>query len=128
MLLDTHTLLWWCLDPPRLSARAEAACRSIERDGNGLVCAVSFWELAIKVRNGKLEMGLPVAEFAERVQGLGTVEIVSVDTRLWLASAALEWDHRDPADRLLVALARDRSVPLVTRDEVIRGHYPVCIW
>lgn len=128
IVLDTDVLLWWCLDPDRLSAAAAAACADIEAGGEGAVCSISFWELGVKIRNGKLDIGMPIAEFARRVEGLGLLEIVPVDTSLWLGNLELDWSHRDPADRTIVALAASRSAPLVTRDVEVRSFYPRCVW
>lgn len=48
---------------------------------------------------------------------------------LWIQSLALDWEHRDPADRVIVATALHRGVPLVTKDEAIRAWGGVeCIW
>ncbi len=127
-MLDTHALLWWCLDPTKLSAAAASTCSRMERDANGLVCSISLWELGVKIRNGKLDIGMPIRAFADRLSSLGVVDIVAVDTELWLANLALDWSHRDPADRTIVALAASRGAALLTKDAAIRGFYPACIW
>jgi len=52
LLLDTHALLWWLAEPDRLSPEAQAA---IAEPANGVhVSAASGWEIATKVRLGKL--------------------------------------------------------------------------
>jgi PIN domain nuclease of toxin-antitoxin system len=86
----------------------------------GYVSAICFWELGQKVKKKQLWLGISVEEFAARIERSGTLEIIPVDTALWLASLALSWDHRDPADRVIVATAISRGVPLLTKDEVIR--------
>jgi PIN domain nuclease of toxin-antitoxin system len=52
------------------------------------------------------------------------LKIVAADSDLWLSSLELDWQHRDPADRLIVALALREKLSLVTRDETIRAWYP----
>ena len=119
-MLDTHALLWWALDPDRLSGAAATALRAMERHG-GFASAISIWELGIKIQRGKLDLGISIEDFAERIARSGMVELLAVDTAIWLGSLALDWEHRDPADRVIVATALVRGVPLVTADELIHG-------
>ena len=119
ILLDTHALLWWALDPGRLSATAAATLAEMERHG-GFASSISVWELGIKVKRGKLELGIPVEELVRRIERTAAVELVPVDTTIWLRSLALDWEHRDPADRVIVSTALFKGVPLLTRDELIR--------
>ena len=57
------------------------------------------------------------------------MELVAVDTSIWLRSASLAWGHRDPADRVIVATAIHLGVPILTRDEALHGFTAVeCIW
>ena len=128
ILLDTHALLWWALDPDKLSARAVEECARMERDG-GFASSVSIWELAVKLKNGKLDIGISLAEFVRRIELGGVVELLAVDTSTWLQTVSLEWDHRDPADRIIVATAIAKGVPVLTRDEAIHGFSRVqCVW
>lgn len=128
MVLDTHALLWWALDPDKLSRKAKTALTRME-DERGWVSSISFWELAIKVKRGQLELGVSVDELARRVARSKAVEVVPVDTDLWLASVALEWEHRDPADRVIAATALQRNVPLLTKDQILHDWGGVrCVW
>jgi PIN domain nuclease of toxin-antitoxin system len=128
ILLDTHALLWWALDPAQLSPRAAELCSRMEREG-GFASSISVWELGIKVRRGKLDLGIPVEEFVRRVERSGAVELLPVDTATWLQSLSLAWEHRDPADRVIVATARQRGLPVLTRDVHLQasGLAP-CVW
>lgn len=128
IVLDTHALLWWALDPQALSDTARDLCDQMERQG-GYASAISLWELGTKVRSGKLDMGISISEFARRVQRTGVVEFVPVDVTTWLRSLALEWDHRDPADRVIVATALLKGHALLTKDQVVRAFSGVeTIW
>jgi PIN domain nuclease of toxin-antitoxin system len=66
----------------------------------GYASAISIWELAVKVKRGKLELPITVEEFARRIERGGVVELVPVDTATWLRSSSLQWEHHDPADRV----------------------------
>lgn len=128
IVLDTHALLWWALDPQKLSQVASEVCARMELDG-GFASAISVWELGVKIKNGKLDLGMPLAEFTRRLQLSGVVELVPVDTAILLRTANLAWEHRDPADRVLVATAQEKGLPILTRDEAVRAFEGVqCIW
>jgi PIN domain nuclease of toxin-antitoxin system len=100
----------------------------MDRDG-GFASAISIWELGIKIQRGKLDLGIPIDELARRIEKSAIVELLPVSTSTWLRSLGLAWDHRDPADRVIVATALLQGVPLVTADEEIHrfGGVP-CIW
>lgn len=128
ILLDTHVLLWWALDPDRLSSAAAASLQAMERRG-GFASAISIWELGIKVQRGKLDLGISIAEFTRRIQKIGMIELLPVNTATWLRSLELAWDHRDPADRVIVATAILQDVPLLTADtEIHRFGGISCVW
>lgn len=120
ILLDTHALLWWALDPEQLSERAAATVAEMDKHG-GFASSISIWELGVKVKRGKLELGIALEELVRRIERDSAVELVAVDTAIWLRSLALPWEHRDPADRVIVATALTKGVPLLTKDETIRA-------
>ena len=120
IVLDTHALLWWALDPGQLSSTAQQVLSDMERRG-GFASAISIWELAIKVKRNKLQLPIGVDEFTRRIERSGVVQLVSVDAELWLRSVALPWDHADPADRVIVATALALGLPLLSKDAAIRG-------
>jgi PIN domain nuclease of toxin-antitoxin system len=126
--LDTHALLWWALDPDALSARAAATVEQMESEG-GYASSISIWELGIKVKRKKLDLGIGIGELTRRIERGAVVELVPVDTTIWLASLHLPWEHRDPADRVIVATALRKSVPLLTKDETIHAFDGIsCVW
>lgn len=118
-MLDTHALLWWALDADQLSERARVVVADMERQG-GFASAISIWELGIKIKRGKLELPLTIEDLATRIERGNVVELVPVDTQLWLHSLSLAWDHSDPADRVIVATAIARGLPLLTKDRAMQ--------
>jgi len=128
IVLDTHALLWWALDPQRLSLEATTLLAKMEQSG-GVASAISIWEIGIKAKRGKLELPISVEEFAHRIERGRVVELVPVDTSTWLRSLSLRWEHSDPADRVIVATALMRGLPLLTKDAAIRESGQVtCVW
>jgi PIN domain nuclease of toxin-antitoxin system len=53
IVLDTCALIWWTLDPDKLSQEAKEACYTMEQEKNGLVPSATVWEIAIKSKNQK---------------------------------------------------------------------------
>jgi PIN domain nuclease of toxin-antitoxin system len=119
LLLDTHALLWLIVDPRRIPS----ATRDLLADDETrvIVSAVSAFEIATKYRLGKMpEAKRPVSRWDEAVAELGAVEI-PVTRPEALRAGALEWTHRDPFDRILVAQSIAHHAPLVTADAAMRG-------
>jgi PIN domain nuclease of toxin-antitoxin system len=125
IVLDTSALLYWTLDPNRLSVKAK---ETIDLADRLVISSISVWEIGLKVYHGKLQIPLPIRHYAERLQILDRLEIRDVDVTIWLANLALEWPHRDPADRTIVATAQLLDCPLVTSDRVIAAFYEDAVW
>ena len=98
VVLDTCALIWWSLDPDQLSISAKAACEKMEVEKNGLVASISLWEIAIKIKNQKLDLGVSVTTYLEALQKSDVITIIPIDENLWLESVALEWSHKDPGE------------------------------
>ena len=127
ILLDTCALIWWTLDPGKLSKAAAFACNNMANTG-GIISSISIWEIGIKIKKGKIDLGLNLAEYVSRIKKLGCLEILPVDENIWVENIALDWYHNDPADRTIVATARLENVPIITKDDIIREFYPNTIW
>ena len=128
VVLDTCALIWWSLDPDKLSLTAKSACEKMEVQKNGLVASISLWEIAIKIKNQKLDLGVALTTYLETLQQSDVITIIPIDENLWLESVSLEWSHKDPADRVIVALAKKYQADLITADKIIMGSYDSVIW
>jgi PIN domain nuclease of toxin-antitoxin system len=125
VLLDTSALLYWTLDPIQLSS---SAARAIDGADQVLVSSIAIWEISIKVKRGKLVIPVSVREYAKRLKGVDRVEIIPVDEPTWIDSIDLDWQHRDPADRVMVATAKRFACPLVTSDATILRFHSESVW
>jgi PIN domain nuclease of toxin-antitoxin system len=117
LLLDTHAALWWAQDPSLLSNKAVLAIA----DPTRIVwfTAASAWELSIKVHGGRLRVD--VGRLVEGLTSRG-VRLLGIGIDDAVAAGSLDWDHRDPFDRMIVAQAARNNLALVTRDAAIRGY------
>jgi PIN domain nuclease of toxin-antitoxin system len=114
VLLDTHTLLWAKISPEKLSRHA---AEIIADPLNVIfVSAVSAWEIATKVRLGKLP-GLERLErdFLEVMEESG-YELLSIEAENALRAGRLTAPHRDPFDRMLAAQALAKDIPILSKD------------
>jgi PIN domain nuclease of toxin-antitoxin system len=119
LLLDTHLLIWWMSDDPRLPA---AVVERLQAPGAEVfVSQASLWEMAIKVSIGRLRVDLPELERQVPRQGF---RWLAVSNAHLLAVAELESDgeHRDPFDRLLVCQSRVEPMLLLTVDSQLRRY------
>ena len=128
VVLDTCALIWWSLDPEKLSSTAQKVCAQMEKDKNGLVSSISLWEIAIKTKNKKMDLGVDLDVYLSALQKSDVVRIVPVDAETWICSVRLSWTHRDPADRVVVALANSYQGSIVTADREIRKFYADVVW
>ena len=126
LLLDTHALLWWLAEPERLSANAHAAIAN--RELNVYVSAASGWEIATKVRLGKL----PAArELLEELPGLLADQgfmLLPIELRHGLRAGSYPLPHRDPFDRLLAAQAELQNLTLVSVDPALQDFPCRLLW
>ncbi|MDR1798269.1 MAG: type II toxin-antitoxin system VapC family toxin [Bifidobacteriaceae bacterium] len=116
LILDTNAFLWAVRQPAKLSAKARETIA--DRANQLLVPACVPWELAIKHRLGKLPAAAPViTDYAATLVRLGASSL-SISHQHTLLAGQLQWDHADPFDRLLAAVAVTEGAPLVSADAV----------
>ena len=123
LVLDTSALIFWTLDRDRLSVNAGAAIGEADRIA---ISSISIWEIGIKVKNEKLEIPISLQEYTDRLGEIDRFEIIPVAAQTWIK--ALDWSHRDPADRTIVATASLLKSPLVSSDSKIQAFYSPTIW
>lgn len=113
-LLDTHVLLWALTDPGRLGRTAREVVDN--RSSRLVVSAVSAWEITTKHRLGKLpQADVLLGGYGKHLDRLGVIRLPVAEDHALLAGR-LEWDHRDPFDRMLAAQAMIESLVLITGD------------
>ncbi len=110
LLLDTHALLWWLDDHPRLSSKARVAIA----DGQNVVfiSAAVIWEIRIKQALGKLDVSEDFRMILD-AQPFLTLDITANHAH---AVEKLPSHHRDPFDRMLIAQATVERFTLVSND------------
>jgi PIN domain nuclease of toxin-antitoxin system len=125
-LVDTHVLIWAGLAPARIGKRAAAILS--DKSNDVFVSAASAWEIATKVRLGKL----PGAEELERdfidsVQNAGYT-LLPITASHALRAGRLTGDHRDPFDRIIAAQAIAEDIPILSIDKTLEAFGIRRIW
>jgi PIN domain nuclease of toxin-antitoxin system len=130
MLLDTHTWLWWLHSPEKISAPAHDALTTGELQNSLIVSAISVWEIALKNSNGKLSLPFPIDTWFARAIEQPGITILPLEPLDALASTQLPGSfHKDPADRILIAIARRYDAELITCDQKILDYpYVKTLW
>ena len=126
LLIDTHVLIWWWSDDPRLPGTMRDLMAAHET--TVYVSAVSALEIAIKVRLGRLpEMIERVHQFSEGVVQDGFYHL-NIHYEHARQAGLLTGDHRDPFDRLLAAQSLYERLPIVTSDPQIAAFGCQVLW
>jgi PIN domain nuclease of toxin-antitoxin system len=125
LLLDTHTAIWFFNDDDRLSKKATQAILS--PSNLKYVSIASVWEVSIKLSLKKLDFDGKTQGFLDLINE-NDFELLPIEETYILGLEKLEFIHRDPFDRLLIASSISENMPIITADTNIRL-YPVdYIW
>jgi len=125
LLLDTHTLIWFFNGDSQLSDKARKA---IEDEKNlKFISIASLWEIAIKIGLRKLEFDGGVKEVAILID-INGFEIVPISVEHTIAIERLEFIHRDPFDRIIIAQGLCENLSIVTRDKFFKKYGIKIIW
>lgn len=124
IVLDTHILVWWVSGDTQLSGNAiKAIKKELNGGGDILVSSITAWEVSMLVAKNRLMLTMDLDTWLKTVNEIDCVSFVPVDNKVAIESVRLPGEfHKDPADRMIVSLARGMSVPLVTADEKILNY------
>lgn len=122
LLLDTHVLLWWLQDNPRLGSKARAMIA--DPDNDVAVSIASPWEIAAKHRIGKLHVS--GATTLANLQD-SEIAVIALTADHLAALESLPNHHRDPFDHLIVAQAHVEGMTVITDDVILPRYGVPCI-
>lgn len=122
VVLDTCAVLWLAFGDP-MQPTALASIRGAQASVSALVSPISAWEIAVKFAKGRLQLDVDPAAWFERFLQLPGIRLLDLTPQLLISSAMLPGQPPgDPADRIVIATARDVGAPVVTRDRLILAY------
>ena len=126
LLLDTHALLWWLAEDASLTASAR---RAIAHQNNTvLVSAASAWEIATKVRLGRLEAAADLIDDFAGYLVSEQFERLPVSIEHGIRAGSLPGSHKDPFDRMLIAQAQAENIPVITNERMFEAYGVRRLW
>lgn len=124
LLIDTHTFIWFVRNDAQLPAKTK---KIIETADAVLFSVASVWEMAIKFSLGKLDLQRPFSKVFDDIAQRG-IELLHLTQEDFEQVAQLPFHHRDPFDRILIAQAATRRIPIVSRDEAFDAYTIPRLW
>ena len=129
LLLDTHVWVWWLTPGSPLSGAERDAVDATAERRELFLAAISLWEAQMLHAKRRLKLPLPFAQWLRQAADERVVTVLPLDAETVIALDDLPASfHGDRADRLIVAAARARRLPLATRDARIRRSRLVSLW
>lgn len=128
IVLDTHVLLWWALEPDRLSS---AAAETLAAAGDRAISTITVQEIAYLAVRGRVEFDRPTKTWIGDALNALQVRTLPVTVAAALRAGSLDPAefHGDPIDRLIYAVAVEDDARLVTADERLHRSDPArTIW
>jgi PIN domain nuclease of toxin-antitoxin system len=125
-LLDTHTLIWFMKGDSKLPV---AVRELITNDyANCYVSIISFWELAIKISLGKIDLEIPFIEFEKWLEENNLKRVLPLNNLHILRLSQLPFHHRDPFDRTLICQALAEDLTLISKEELFDNYGIQRLW
>lgn len=114
LLLDTHSWLWWLVEPERLSKTAQEAI--VAFDNELLLSVASIWEISIKYKANKLKLPQTPEILIPQQMQIDGIDTLSITASHALKAGALPLHHKDPFDRMLIAQTQLEKIVILTND------------
>ena len=126
LLLDTHAFMWWDSASSQLPPSVADACQD---QSNTLILSVaSVWEIQIKTQLGKLNLTQPLREIISHQQQANQLRVLPVTLEHVWALQQLPLLHKDPFDRLLIAVALSENAVRASGDAAFAQYSVQPLW
>jgi len=120
VLMDTHVWVWLLLGDNRLGSSSRRMLEKAALDGRLCVSVISVWEVAMLEAKGRLTLTADCESWIREALAAPGIRLVELTPRIAISSTRLPGAfHGDPADRMLVATAREFDATLFTADQAI---------
>jgi PIN domain nuclease of toxin-antitoxin system len=126
ILLDTHTFLWLTSHSALLSQYIKSLFSEPQNDF--YLSLASIWEMAIKIKIGKLHVPSPLLQFISEQVSQNEIKLLNIKLEHVIEIAELPLHHRDPFDRLLIAQSLVENMPIASVDKVFDDYAVQRLW
>ena len=122
-LLDTHTWIWWHMNPQKLSQKVKRLIRGTSKYDELLLSAISPWEFSKLLEKKRIGISCDPEDWIYRALDMPKLRLVPLSPVLAYHSTVLPQPfHNDPADQIIVASAREENAAILTKDERILSY------
>jgi PIN domain nuclease of toxin-antitoxin system len=127
-LLDTCAAIWLAEDEPMAAAVLQAIDQAAAQEVPVFISPMTAWEIGLLNARGRLTMSMSPQAWFDTLLGVPGIALAELSSTILIASSFLpDPAPRDPADRIIVATAREKGLRLVTRDKILldyakKGH------
>ncbi|MDY6989528.1 MAG: type II toxin-antitoxin system VapC family toxin [Thermodesulfobacteriota bacterium] len=119
-LLDTHTWIWWHMNPQKLSQRVKRIIGDTGRYDEMLLSAISPWEFSKLIEKKRIGISCNPEDWINSALDMPKLRLVPLSPALAYRSTVLPGPfHDDPADQIIVATAQEENATILTKDERI---------
>ncbi|MFP4225761.1 MAG: type II toxin-antitoxin system VapC family toxin [Desulfobacterales bacterium] len=122
-LLDTHTWIWWHMNPQQLSPRVKDLIGDISMYEELLLSAISPWEFSKLLEKQRMGISCDPEDWINAALDMPKLRLVPLSPTISYRSTILPQPfHNDPADQIIVATARKENATILTKDEKILAY------
>ncbi len=119
-MLDTHTWIWWHMNPQKLSQKVKRIVGNTDRYNEILLSAISPWEFSKLLEKKKIGISCDPEDWINSALDMPKFRLIPLSPVLAYRSTVLPQPfHSDPADQIIVATAREENATILTKDERI---------
>ncbi len=122
-MLDTHTWVWWHMNPQKLSQKVKGLIANGDGYEEILLSAISPWEFSKLLEKKRIGISRDPEDWIRSALEMPKFRLVPLSPVLAYRSTVLPQPfHSDPADQIIVATAREENAVILTKDERILGY------
>lgn len=122
-LLDTHTWIWWNMHPEKLSKKVIALFLESEKYEELLLSAISVWEFSKLLEKKRIGISCNPEEWIDKALETPKLRLIPLTPSIAYRSTSLPQPFNgDPADRIIVATAREENATILTKDRSIQKY------
>jgi PIN domain nuclease of toxin-antitoxin system len=129
-LLDTHTWIWWHINPDQLSLKVKNLILHKHKYDELLLSAISTWEFCMLIKKGRIGISCDPLFFIEEALNMPKLRLVALTPLIAYKSTILpESFHSDPADQIIISTAREENATILTKDQrILSSQYVKSFW